>query len=126
MPTPPPYPGSESIDFPPPGNLLIVDDDPVNRQILRCLLEQAQYRIIEADHGQQGLDRAISDRPDLILLDIMMPDLDGFAVCKALGEDEKTASIPVILVTALNSCHDETRGLEVGSPVSSIPRTGRS
>ena len=114
MPTLPSYPGLESIDFS-PGNLLIVDDDPVNRQILRCLLEQEQYRIIEADHGQQGLERAITDRPDLILLDITMPGLDGFAVCKALGEDEKTASIPVILVTALNSCHDETRGLEVGA-----------
>lgn len=109
-----PYPGQESIDST-PGNLLIVDDDPINRQVLRCLFEQDRYRVSEAVDGAQGLKRAISERPDLILLDIMMPEMDGFAVCKALGSNEDTASIPIILVTALNNSHDETRGLEAGA-----------
>jgi putative two-component system response regulator len=107
-------PGQESVEST-PGTLLIVDDDPINRQVLRCLFEQEKYRVIEADDGQQGLNRALVDRPDLILLDIMMPGLDGFAVCEALRKNEKTASIPVILVTALSSPRDETRGLEAGA-----------
>ncbi len=111
---PPPYPGLESIDSP-PGSLLIVDDDPINRQILRSIFERERYRIIEAANGRQALERAIADRPDLVLMDIMMPDLDGFAVCKTMRENGETASIPVILVTALNSCDDETRGLEAGA-----------
>jgi len=114
MHTPPPSPGQEPVDSA-PGNLLIVDDDPINRQVLRYIFEQEKYRVTEADDGQQGLNRALADRPDLILLDIMMPGLDGFAVCEALGKNEITASIPVILVTALNKPQDETRGLEAGA-----------
>ena len=114
MHTPLPYPGQESIDST-PGNLLIVDDDPINRQVLRCLFEQEGYRVLEAADGQQGLNRAIADRPDLVLLDIMMPAMDGFAVCQALRTNEHTAAIPIILVTALNSGDDETRGLEAGA-----------
>ncbi len=109
-----PYPGQESIDST-PGNLLIVDDDPINRQVLRCLFEQEQYRVIEANDGQECLRRAIDDRPDLILLDIMIPGMDGYAVCQALKANENTASIPAILVTALNGSDDETRGLEAGA-----------
>lgn len=108
------FPGHESIDST-PGTLLIVDDDPINRQVLRCLFELDHYQIIEAVDGQDGLTKAISDRPDLILLDIMMPGLDGYAVCKALAEKEETASIPVIMVTALSSAQDETRGLDAGA-----------
>lgn len=110
----PNYPGHESIDST-PGTLLIVDDDPINRQVLRCLFEQERYQIIEAVDGQDGLNRATADRPDIILLDIMMPDLDGYSVCKILSQKEETASIPVIMVTALNSAHDETRGLDAGA-----------
>ncbi|MDD5757798.1 MAG: response regulator [Desulfobulbaceae bacterium] len=104
----------ESVDSA-PGTLLIVDDDPINRQVLRYLFEQEKYRVIEADDGQQCLSQAMTERPDLILLDVMMPGLDGFAVCAALAAEDKTASIPIILVTALNSPQDETRGLEAGA-----------
>ena len=111
-----PHPSSEheSVEVT-PGSLLIVDDDPVNRQILRCIFEQEKYRVTEACDGQQCLKLTLAERPDLILLDIMMPGLNGFAVCEALRNNEKTASIPVILVTALNSSQDETRGLEAGA-----------
>lgn len=111
---PPPSPDQEAVEFT-PGTILIVDDDPINRQVLRCLFEQEKYRVTEADDGQKGLNLALAERPDLILLDIMMPGLDGFAVCEALGRNEKTASIPVILVTALNNPQAETRGLEAGA-----------
>lgn len=114
MHTQPPYPGQESVDSA-PGTLLIVDDDPINRQVLRCLFEKQEYRVLEATSGQQCLNRALGDRPDLILLDIMMPGMDGFVVCEALEQNEETASIPVILVTALNSPQDEARGLEAGA-----------
>jgi len=106
--------GQESIDSA-PGTLLIVDDDPINRQVLRCLFEQDHYRIIEAIDGHDGLDRAHAERPDLILLDIMMPGLDGYAVCRALADSEETAAIPIIMVTALSSPHDETKGLDAGA-----------
>ncbi|MBA3015489.1 MAG: response regulator [Proteobacteria bacterium] len=108
------FSGHESIDST-PGTLLIVDDDPINRQVLRCLFELESYQIIEAVNGQDGLNRALADRPDLILLDIMMPGLDGYDVCKALSQDEATASIPVIMVTALSSAQDETKGLDAGA-----------
>lgn len=114
MSTPPPSPSLEPVEFA-PGSLLIIDDDPLNRHVLRRIFELERYRVTEAEDGQQGLNLALTERPDLILLDIMMPGLDGFAVCEALRKNEKTAPIPVILVTALNSARDETRGLEAGA-----------
>ena len=110
----PPYPGAEAADSA-PGILLLVDDDPINRQVLRCLFEWERYRIVEAESGLRCLDLAVSERPDLILLDIMMPEMDGFAVCAALMEREETRNIPVIMVTALNSPQDEARALESGA-----------
>ena len=98
-----------------PGSLLIVDDDPINRHVLHCIFELEKYRVLEAEDGEQGLNLALAERPDLILLDVMMPGLDGFAVCEALRGNAKTASIPILLVTALNSPTDETRGLEAGA-----------
>lgn len=109
-----PAAAQESVDST-PGTLLIVDDDPINRQVLRYLFEQEKYRVIEGDDGQKCLTQALTELPDLILLDVMMPGLDGFAVCADLAGNEKTASIPVILVTALSSPQDETRGLDAGA-----------
>ena len=94
--------------------LLLVDDEPTNLQLLRQVL-QADYRLLFATDGARALQLAKEQHPDLILLDIMMPGMDGYAVCQTLKSAALTASIPVIFVTALTDTHDETRGFDVGA-----------
>ena len=94
--------------------LLIVDDEKRNRSLLTELL-QGDYRIILAKNGEQALERAREHHPDLILLDVLMPDRDGYAVIRELKNDDQTRDIPVIFVTALDSAGDEERGLELGA-----------
>ena len=93
--------------------LLLVDDEPTNLQVLRHIL-QADYRLLFATDGERALQVAREQRPDLVLLDIMMPHMDGYAVCCALKADAATASIPVIFITALTDSQDETAGFDVG------------
>ena len=93
--------------------LLLVDDEPTNLQVLRHVL-QADYRLLFATDGERALQVAREQQPQLILLDIMMPGMDGYAVCRALKADAATASIPVIFITALNDSQDETAGFDVG------------
>ena len=93
--------------------LLLVDDEPTNLQVLRHVL-QADYRLLFATDGARALQVAREQLPQLILLDIMMPGMDGYAVCRALKADAATASTPVIFITALNDSQDETAGFDVG------------
>ena len=94
--------------------LLIVDDEKQNRTLLTELL-QDDYQIILAKNGLQALDRAQERSPDLILLDILMPEMDGFAVIRALKKNDSTRNIPVIFISALDSASDEELGLELGA-----------
>ncbi len=94
--------------------LLVVDDEPTNLQVLRHVL-QADYRLLFATDGERALAIARQQRPDLILLDLMMPGMSGYDVCTVLKADANTAAIPVIFVTALSDSQDEARGFEVGS-----------
>ena len=94
--------------------LLLVDDEPTNLQVLRHIL-QADYRLLFATDGERALQVAREQRPDLVLLDVMMPNLDGYAVCRALKADAATASIPVIFITALTDSQDETAGFDAGA-----------
>ncbi|MBF0184418.1 MAG: hybrid sensor histidine kinase/response regulator [Magnetococcales bacterium] len=97
------------------ARILIVDDESTNIDVLVGLL-QGQYRTLVAKSGEQALRRAhATPRPDLILLDIMMPGLDGYEVCQRLKGDPETAGIPVIFITGKSSTEDETHGLEVGA-----------
>ena len=93
--------------------LLLVDDEPTNLQVLRHVL-QADYRLLFATDGARALQVAREQLPQLILLDIMMPGMDGYAVCRALKADPATAAVPVIFITALNDSQDETAGFDVG------------
>lgn len=95
--------------------ILIVDDEPLNLNVLASLL-RADYRPVVAKNGEQALERASADPPpDLILLDIMMPELDGYEVCRRLKASERTRDIPVIFVTAMGEVEDETRGFDLGA-----------
>ncbi|ATC94150.1 response regulator [Pseudoalteromonas tunicata] len=94
--------------------LLLVDDEPVNLRILKQLLHP-DYQLIFAKHGEEALKLALQERPDLILLDIMMPDMTGFEVCQQLKQRPETQAIPVIFVTALSEEHDEAAGFAVGA-----------
>lgn len=95
--------------------VLIVDDEPENIQLLMETLKQ-DYIITAAKNGKKALDMAVSARqPDIILLDIMMPDMDGYEVCRRLKANEQTRDIPIIFVTALNTTQDEVKGLECGA-----------
>ena len=97
-----------------PG-ILIVDDMPINIQILARSLK-SDYRIRIATSGAKALEIAGSeDPPDLILLDILMPEMDGYAVIKALKEDDKTRNIPVIFITVQDKVEDESAGFELGA-----------
>ncbi len=93
--------------------VLVVDDEPANLKVMRQIL-QDQYRLTFARSGQEALVRLEQDSVDLILLDIMMPEMTGFDVCKRLKEKPETASVPVIFVTALRDSIDEEKGFALG------------
>lgn len=95
--------------------ILVVDDTPENIDILMETL-RGEYKIVPARNGEKALSLAGADNPpDLILLDVMMPGMDGYEVCEKLKTDEKTARIPVIFITAKSEVEDETRGLKLGA-----------
>lgn len=94
--------------------LLIVDDTPANIEILYKILK-SEYDVLFAKSGADGVRLVREQLPDLILLDIMMPGMDGYQVCAALKEDPLTAKIPVIFVTAMGNEEDEAKGLELGA-----------
>ena len=98
------------------NTLLIVDDTPDNIRVLVETLKD-EYRILAATSGEKALRMAISETnpPDLILLDILMPGIDGYEVCRRLKNDDRTRNIPVIFVTAISEVMDETRGFRLGA-----------
>src|SRR5215813_14747408 len=99
----------------PPSKVLIVDDNMQNLELLEAYMEVPGITTIRATNGEEALARVADARPDLILLDIMMPRMSGFEVCKALKRDRATADIPVIMVTALSEFSDMERGTESGT-----------
>ena len=94
--------------------ILVVDDHAASRMTAVALLEVEGYSVIEADSGSAALERVIKSQPDLILLDVMMPGMDGFEVCRELKQNQKTRLIPVIFITALNDRRSRIRGIEAG------------
>lgn len=96
-------------------SVLIVDDEPSCRETLEALLLQHGVRLLFAARGPEALSMARAERPDLILLDIMMPGMDGFEVCTELREDPNLAEVPVLMVTALDDRQSRLRGIECGA-----------
>ena len=92
--------------------ILVVDDEPAIRDLLKYNLEREGYRIIEASDGIEGINVALEQKPDIILLDIMLPKLDGLSVCKRI---KNSMSIPIIMLTAKSEEIDTILGLELGA-----------
>lgn len=95
--------------------ILVVEDDDDQRELLRFNLAKAGFAVGTAADGIEALKKARSLLPDLILLDLMLPELDGFAVCDVLRRDPNTAAVPVIILTALSSQLARLSGLEAGA-----------
>jgi two-component system alkaline phosphatase synthesis response regulator PhoP len=91
------------------SKILIVDDDPDLVEAVTMILESKDYDVIAAYGGIEGLEKAKTEEPDLIVLDVMMPDKDGYAVCKELKADPKYSNIPILLLTAVVSKISTTR-----------------
>ncbi|RMD99471.1 MAG: diguanylate cyclase [Calditrichaeota bacterium] len=97
------------------GRILVVDDVPANVQLLTTYLKAVGYQVIPARDGEETLALIRDSKPDLILLDVMMPKINGYEVCKRIKSDEATQYIPVIMVTALNDIEDKIKGQEAGA-----------
>jgi len=94
--------------------ILTVDDEPINREVIKHILKN-HYNLLFAENGLKALALATGSLPDLILLDVMMPEINGYQTCRALKKDPRTRNIPVIFVTAMADIEDEKTGLEIGA-----------
>jgi len=94
--------------------VLVIDDEAPIRLLCRVNLEAEGMKVVEAPDGPAGIDRAQHERPDVILLDVMMPGLDGWRVAEKLLEDERTNRIPIIFLTARAEFRDRAKGLDIG------------
>jgi CheY-like chemotaxis protein len=95
--------------------ILLIEDNPRNRYLVAFLLQHRGYEVLEAETGPQGLARAVEDQPALILLDIQLPGMDGYAVARALRGDPRVAAIPVVAVTSYAMAGDRERCMEAGA-----------
>jgi CheY-like chemotaxis protein len=96
-------------------NILAVDDIPLNLLLVQKMLARFKFEIRTAGNGQQALDAVAERKPDLILLDLMMPGIDGFEVIRRLREDPATADIRIVILSALNSNEDVVKGFDLGA-----------
>jgi len=97
------------------AKILVVDDEPSIVDVLTRFLSREGYGVVTAANGREALERVQQEQPDLILLDVTMPELDGFTVCQRLKEDERTALIPITMLTGLDDREHRTRGIESGA-----------
>src|ERR1035437_1176971 len=96
------------------GEILVVDDTPASLRLLTELLTQHGYHVRPADDGSLALESVAAKTPDLILLDVNMPGMDGYEVCRHLKADEKSGRIPVIFISALGDTRQKVTGFEAG------------
>jgi two-component system cell cycle response regulator DivK len=115
------YPQAAESSIPPacqqnakPNRILVVEDNPLSSKLLKQLLAAHGYEVVESPDGLQALDLARDEQPDLILMDIRLPDISGLEVTRLLKQDDRTKTIPIIAVTALATPEYEREGLESG------------
>jgi CheY-like chemotaxis protein len=99
--------------------ILVVDDTPVNVRLLSDLLTAKRYVVATAASGPEALEKIDREAPDLVLLDVMMPGMTGYDVCRKLRENPDTSLLPVVMVTALDPAQERVKGLEAGADDSS-------
>ena len=97
------------------ANILIVDDSPTETHILSTMLEKHGYTVSTADSGEVGVERAKTDKPDLILMDVVMPGMNGFQAARQISSDPETSSIPIIIVSTKDQETDRMWGLRQGA-----------
>lgn len=96
-------------------SVLVVDDEPLTQDLLRLMLEPAGFRVTGADDGLEALRKVKENQPDIMILDVMMPDMDGIAVCKTLREDATTANMPIIMFSGKTHLNAIEEGLGAGA-----------
>lgn len=96
-------------------SVLVVDDEPMARKMLRLILVRAGFDVFEAKDGYQALSDIKLNIPDLVILDVMMPGIDGFEVCETLRDDDKTAELPIIMLSAKADIESVNKGLHLGA-----------
>jgi two-component system cell cycle response regulator len=97
------------------ARVLVVDDIPANVKLLEAKLGAEYFDVVTAGSGPEALRKVEEEKPDIILLDVMMPGMDGFEVCQRIKSNPATAHLPVIMVTALDQVSDRVQGLESGA-----------
>ena len=97
------------------ARVLVVDDILPNVKLLEAKLSTEYYEVLTATSGAEALKKVATENPDIVLLDVMMPGMDGFEVCSIIKRNPETAHIPVVMVTALTDAQDKVRGLEAGA-----------
>ncbi|WP_321418970.1 methanogen output domain 1-containing protein [uncultured Methanomethylovorans sp.] len=114
----------------PKSKVLIIDDEPMNVELLQAYLG-SEYVTVSASDGKEALVKVSEEKPDIILLDVMMPEMNGYEVCKLIKADEVTKFLPVVMVTALSNREDRIKGVEAGAddflikPVDKVELTAR-
>lgn len=98
-----------------PKKIMVVDDEPYIARVIKFKLEQEGYTVISANDGQSGLQKIKDEKPDMVLLDVMMPGLSGYEVCQKIKEDAELAGIPVVILTAKGQERDREQGLTMGA-----------
>ncbi len=106
---------SGKLFFNPPAKILVVDDSSLNRQFIASALRSKDFEVFVTKSGEEGLAAIDEKNPEVILLDIMMPDEDGYSICGKIKSNPKTGHIPVIFLTAMDSINDKLRGFEIGA-----------
>lgn len=99
------------------GKILVVDDSPFIVEIIETILKDSGFEVIIADDGEKALQKAKAESPEVIVLDLMLPKMNGYEVCKILKEDEKYQQIPIIMLTARVNDEDEAKGKQAGADV---------
>lgn len=95
--------------------VLVVDDEDMTRKLLRLMLERDGFTILEAEDGQQALEVIAESKPDIVILDVMMPNMDGFTTCQELRSQPETAALPIILLSARSQAEAIRTGLQSGA-----------
>ncbi|HBC87897.1 MAG TPA: hypothetical protein DCZ94_13160 [Lentisphaeria bacterium] len=105
----------EKIFFSPPARILVIDDSSLNRQFISSALKSRDFDVILTRSGEEGISTMKDKVPEVILLDIMMPDEDGYSVCRKMKANPKSSHIPIIFLTAVDTIEDKLKGFEIGA-----------